>query len=399
MSRPKVNPVTRLGTSARIAALFPRSYEGSRARFRQNLDRIQQFWPDAQLVAHRISSPEGLTIDWIEASPLVSCERLLILTIGEHGIEAYVGSAVMQVLIDEFLHRLPTDETGLLLVHAINPWGMKYRRRVNSQNVDLNRNFIWVPDSTLDREAAYEPVFNPKYDYLSPFLNPQGVVSNRLICNLRFIYRLSRNLLRYGASTLGTYSRIGQYHDPRGIFYGGSQLQEETQVLMKLYRRQIQPFRQILHLDVHTGYGPRYQMGLVNSSLELRDSVGLANEFHYPLVMKANTDEFYNIQGDMIDFVYNLVYEEFPDKGLYATAFEFGTFGSSVLAALRDLRIMILENQLYWFGSRSKSPRAWIKREFEELYFPSEARWRAKAIADARRAFEGILRSEGYFEI
>ncbi|MGW8249613.1 MAG: DUF2817 domain-containing protein, partial [Anaerolineales bacterium] len=180
MSRPRINPAARLASSARIAALFPRSYEGSRARFRQNLDRVQQFWPDARLVSHRISSAEGLTIDWIEASPLASCERLLVLTIGQHGIEAYLGSAVMQVMIDEFLHRLPQQEIGLLLVHVINPWGMKYRRRVNSQNVDLNRNFVWKPGSGGDGESPYEPVFNPKYDRLSQLLNPQKPIRNRL---------------------------------------------------------------------------------------------------------------------------------------------------------------------------------------------------------------------------
>ena len=399
MSRPKVNPVARLNTSARIAALFPRSYEGSRARFRQNLDRVQQFWPDARLVAHRISSAESLTIDWIEANPLVSCEKLLVLTIGEHGIEAYLGSAVMQVLIDEFLHRLSKEETGLLLVHVINPWGMKYRRRVNSQNVDLNRNFLWAPGCGEDGNSSYEPVYNPLYDSLSQLLNPHSVVSNRLKSNLVFTYQLTRNLMRLGAAELGKYTRIGQYHDPRGIFYGGAQLQEESRVLMELYRRWIQPYRQLLHLDIHTGYGPRYQMGLVNSSFEPRSSADLAAEFHYPLVLKANTEEFYDIQGDMIDFIYSLVYEEFPDKGLYGTSFEFGTFGSSILAAIRDLRIMILENQMYWHGSQNKSTRAWIKREFEELYFPHELKWRAKAVADARRAFEGILRAEGYFEI
>jgi len=399
MSRPKVNPVARLNTSARIAALFPRSYEGSRARFRQNLDRVQQFWPDARLVAHRISSAESLTIDWIEANPLVSCEKLLVLTIGEHGIEAYLGSAVMQVLIDEFLHRLSKEETGLLLVHVINPWGMKYRRRVNNQNVDLNRNFLWAPGCGEDGDSSYEPVYNPRYDSLSQLLNPHSVVSNRLKSNLLFTYQLTRNLMRLGAAELGKYTRIGQYHDPRGIFYGGAQLQEESRVLMELYRRWIQPYRQILHLDIHTGFGPRYQMGLVNSSFEPRSSADLAAEFHYPLVLKANTEEFYDIQGDMIDFIYTLVYEEFPDKGLYGTSFEFGTFGSSILAAIRDLRIMILENQMYWHGSQNKSTRAWIKREFEELYFPHELKWRAKAVADARRAFEGILRAEGYFEI
>jgi hypothetical protein len=121
------------------------------------------------------------------------------LTIGEHGIEAYLGSAVMQVLIDEFLHRLPREETGLLLVHVINPWGMKYRRRVNSQNVDLNRNFVWMPGSGGDRETPYEPVFNPKYDSLSPFLNPQKPISGRLTSNYLFLPS-GRNLMRHGAA-------------------------------------------------------------------------------------------------------------------------------------------------------------------------------------------------------
>ena len=398
MAHSGINPVTRQGVSARIAALFPRSYEGSRARFRQNLDRVQQFWPDARLVAHRISSAEGLTIDWIEANPLVSCERLFILTIGEHGIEAYVGSAVMQVLIDEFLHRLPAETTGLLLVHAINPWGMKYRRRVNSQNVDLNRNFIWDAYECLDGEMSFEPAYNQDYDRLTSFLNPQKSVRSRLAGQIVFYLRLLRSLLRNGANTLRKYPTLGQYHDPRGIYFGGSQLQEETQVVMKLFRRQFQSFRQILHLDIHTGYGPRYQMSLVNSSIEPRESAWLANEFHYPSVMKANGEEFYEIQGDMIDYVYNLIYDEFPDKGLYATSLEFGTIGNSWLANLRDLRTLILENQLYWYGSYSSAARAWVKREFEELYFPSEGKWRTKAISDARRALEGILRAEGYFK-
>lgn len=398
MSRSYINSVTRQTASARIAALFPRSYEGSRARFRQNLDRVQQFWPEARLVAHRISSEEGLTIDWIEARPQSSCERLLILTTGEHGIEAYVGSAVLQVLIDEFLHRLHTETTGLLLVHALNPWGMKYRRRTNNQNVDLNRNFLWSENVPV-RETSYQPAYNPYYDSLSPLLNPQKPVRRRLISEAGFAYRLLRSLVTDGASVLRNYSVMGQYHEPRGIYYGGSQLQEETQVLVELLRSQIASYRQILLLDIHSGYGPRYQMSLVNSSIEPRESTSLAAELHYPAVLKSNTEEFYAIQGDMIDYVYHLVNEEYPDTGLYATAFEFGTYGNSWLAELRDLRVTILENQLYWYGSHSDKTRAWIRREYEQLYFPGEAKWRAKAIIDSRRAFEGILRAEGFFYI
>lgn len=396
MPRSNISPITHQGAASRIAALFPRSYEGSRARFRQNLDRVQQFWSSARLGAHRISSQEGLTIDWIQADPQTSCERILILTTGEHGIEAFVGSAVLQVLIDEYLPRLSPADTGLLLVHAINPWGMKYRRRVNSQNVDLNRNFIW---SEGRAEPAYDPAQNPAYRQLSSLLNPHNPVRHQITSTLSFAVRLISSLLRFGFDNLLNNIMVGQYHDPQGLFYGGSELQEEARVLVDLLREQISPYHQVLLIDIHTGFGPRYQMSLVNSTLEPRESAILMREFGYPNILKANTDDFYPIRGDLLDYVYNLVNTEFPDSGFFATTFEFGTYGGSFLAKLRDLRAMILENQLYWYGTLSNSARVWIQREFEELYFPSELKWRAKAIEDACRALEGILNAEGFFAV
>jgi len=397
MRRSKVNSIARQSSAARIAALFPRSYDGSRARFRQNLDRVQQFWPNARLLSHRISSEEGLTIDWIEASASGSCERVLILTTGEHGIEAYVGSAVMQVFIDELIHRLQPEFTGLVLVHAINPWGMKYRRRVNSQNVDLNRNFIWRDPDSVDQDNRYDPSFNETYTTLTSLLNPCKPARGWWMDNLSLATHCLRSVLSLSSSKVHESTLIGQYFDPRGLYYGGTEMQEETRVLVDIYRSQIEAYRQILLLDMHTGYGPRYQMSLVNSAHEVCDSDWFIRQFRYPLVVKANADEFYSIQGDMIDFIYNLVGEEYPDKGLYATSFEFGTFGDSIRASFRNLRAMVLENQLHWYGANNPSVQAWVRREFEELYFPAEEKWRAKCILDARQAFEGILRAEGFF--
>ena len=397
MRRSKVNSITRQSSAAKIAALFPRSYDGSRARFRQNLDRVQQFWPNAHLLSHSISSEEGLTIDWIEASALGSCERILILTTGEHGIEAYVGSAVMQVFVDELIHRLQPEITGLVLVHAINPWGMKYRRRVNSQNVDLNRNFIWASSDSADLDNRYDPSFNAIYAALTNWLNPCRPARGWWMDNLILAASLLRSVFSLSLSRVHESTLIGQYFDPRGLYYGGMEMQEETRVLMDLYRSQMESYRQILLLDMHTGYGPRYQMSLVNSAQESRESAWFTRQFRYPMIVKANAQEFYSIQGDMIDYIYSLIDEEYPDKGLYATSFEFGTFGSSPRAAFRNLRAMVLENQLHWYGATNPTVQAWVRREFEELYFPTEEKWRAKCILDARQAFEGILRAEGFF--
>lgn len=384
----------------RIPALFPRSYEGSRARFRRSLDKVRQFWPKARLKSYRLEGDEELTIDWIEADGLKRADLLLALTLGEHGIEGYVGSAILQVFLDEYLPRLKAERTGLLLVHAINPWGMKYWRRVNQANVDLNRNFLWEPELTGETpgdRADSTLVSNLDYDLLAGLLNPSGALRSLAGARLRVLVGLVRCLAALGVRRLTDAALMGQYHAPEGMYFGGASCQQETRLLMDLFRARFEPYAQILHLDMHTGYGPRYQMSLVNSPLEARSPDWFIEQVGYPLVLSSATSSFYQIQGDMIDFIYRLVQEEYPDKGLYATAFEFGTYGSSLLAGMRSLRTMILENQLHHYGTPKTGVRAAVEREFRELYFPQEARWQAKAVADARQALSGILSAEGFF--
>ncbi len=369
--------------------MFVESYEQSRERFHDSLEGIRARWPNARLERHRLSGEEDLTIDWIAADSLVEPARLLVFTTAEHGIEGYVGGAMLQLFLREFLPRLDAQRTGLLLVHAINPWGMKHRRRVNAANVDLNRNFV-------RDEKELDPSFNPDYDALRSFLNPQRQVRSLVTSNLAFFGGMLSHLLRMGGKRVQRAALVGQYRFPDHLAYGGSTLQEETRVLMGLYRQFMPRYGRIVHLDMHTGYGPRYQMTLVNSALEPRSSDEMARRFGYPRVAKANASEFYEIHGDMIDCVYWLAQSEFPDRPFYATSFEFGTLGDSLLDLLRSMRATILENQVYWHGARNPILRAYVARDFGELFNPAEEAWRSKAIADARQAFEGILHAEGF---
>ena len=147
---------------------------------------------------------------------------------------------------------------------------------------------------------------------------------------------------------------------------------------------------------MHTGYGPRYQMSLVNSALEVRTSQEFVEKFDYPLVVAANPEEFYAIRGDMIDYVYTLRRHEFPEKKMYATSFEFGTLGDGVKGQIGSPRTMMFENRLYWHGSVNDKLAERVKYDFEELFNPVATDWRAKAVADADQAFMGILKAEGY---
>src|SRR3954470_21464543 len=82
---------------------------------------------------------EDLTIDiaWFGSK---TPRRIFVHSSGLHGVEAFAGSAIQLQWLDEGIPA-PPDETAIVLVHALNPWGMAWLRRFNENNVDLNRNF------------------------------------------------------------------------------------------------------------------------------------------------------------------------------------------------------------------------------------------------------------------
>jgi hypothetical protein len=363
---------------------FPSSYEDSRESFRLSLSLLQSKWSQSRPDCYPLKEHPDLSIDWIWAEP-ANKENLVIISTGEHGIEGYVGAAMLKIFMEEFAPQLNPEKTGLLLIHAINPWGMKHRYRVNPNNVDLNRNFVLY--ELFDRAA------NPAYEALMPLLNPGRPVWNLGLENILFLGKTIKGLISPGQEKIKAATLVGQYRFDKGVYYGGNQLQEETKVLMSLYRQVLDRYQNIVQVDMHTGYGPRYQMTVLISPIDPIPSAEATTKFEYPLVQKINADEFYKINGDMSDYFYILRDTEFPSKKLFAGGFEFGTFGDSLFALIRSLRITILENQLRQFGAQNETIARAVRKEYGELFFPDEQRWREKALSDGRQALEGILRA------
>ena len=368
--------------------LFPQTYESSRERFRGYLPTVQKMWSKAELHQHTLSYDNNLTIDWIYSPAIEKNEKILVFTTGEHGVECYVGAAMLHKFVEEYMPNLDPRRTGILLVHAINPWGMKNHRRGNKNNIDLNRTFMLDPQ--------FDPAFNLAYDKIDGFLNPKSTLTNTFFNNLAYLFGLGWHVAKMGMRDFRYALLLGQYRNQKGLYYGGKEMPEETRTLMDLYNMALRDYDQVLHLDMHTGYGPRYQMSLVNSALDTGTSDYFEKRFNYPLVVAATADEFYAIRGDMIDYIYGLQQRDYPTKKLYATSFEFGTLGDTLYGLFQSPRVMIHENRAYWHGAANEQVHAEAKRGFEELFNPSAADWKEKAVKDAEQAFEGILKAEGY---
>jgi predicted deacylase len=365
---------------------IPASYEESREDFQALLEPIQRRWPSAALGQETLTG-SGLTVDWIQAEAAERPERVFILTTGLHGIEAYAGVYILQLFIEEFLPRLDEKTTGLLLVHAINPWGMQQRRRVNPDNIDLNRSFV---DET--RRAP-----NPDYERLAPLINPQRRLGSLPVEQARFLGGLGLKIWQMGTLRIKCGLLGGQYAHPRGLYFGGQSLPQESQLMMRLFREAFGRFGQVLHIDMHTGYGPPGQLTLVNSTREPRSGDVLRAAFGYEHIAAANPQEFYPINGDMVDWLYRLAQEEFPGKRFYSTTFEFGTLGDRLADHIRDMYAMVSENQMFHHGA-SEAARRVTRWRYEQLYLPDSPAWREAILAASRQALDGILKAEGFLE-
>ncbi|KAL9182926.1 hypothetical protein ACHAXT_004205 [Thalassiosira profunda] len=110
----------------------------------------------------------------------------IIHSSGTHGVEGYLGSAVQLRFLHELflenqnLHRSP-DNSGrvrkILLIHSVNPYGMRHHRRTNENNVDLNRNVL--DDETWSEVLKRDPNYVGAVDgdwTLNPFvpINEEG---------------------------------------------------------------------------------------------------------------------------------------------------------------------------------------------------------------------------------
>ncbi|NPA26215.1 MAG: DUF2817 domain-containing protein [Chloroflexi bacterium] len=359
---------------------FPRSLDAAWEQIRSWLEPLRQAWPNLQV--HEEILPHGTPWRWIYAPARRQPQRVLMLGAGLHGIEGHVGVAILDLFLREFAPHLDAAVTDLYLIPVANPWGMAHGRRVNANNVDLNRNF-------LADQQPFPRIDNPAYEKLYPFLNPQGPV--RRADRWRFWLRGLKAIAQAGGpSALRSASLQGQSQFPEGIFYTGQDIEPETHNLQRLISRAFQR-PQVLYIDIHTGYGPKHQLSIVVPEKEPRTNEELAQQLSYPHIDRVRSETFYRIQGDLGGYLMR----RGQALGVPTTylGFEFGTWGASLAAQLRSLRAMVLENQLHRFGAEDPSVAAWVRQEFRDLFFPQDPEWRRAAETQARQAFRGVLRA------
>src|SRR5271165_3144859 len=107
------------------------------------------------------TGPDGKTLflDTTAIGPRDAASALLLIS-GTHGVEGYFGSGVETGLIREGLAARAPKGLKIVILHALNPYGFAWDRRVNEDNADVNRNFVDHDD----------PPDNPAYAALAEWI-------------------------------------------------------------------------------------------------------------------------------------------------------------------------------------------------------------------------------------
>ena len=367
---------------------FLTTYDEVRAHLSDRVEALEAEGVAVEYNSYAIDESDGLYIDNIYLPSKSEKTNLIVLTTGVHGIEGYIGSAMLDVFFEEIYPTVDKDNTGILIVANVNPYGMKYMRRYNENNVDLNRNFIEDWDS-------FDLSSNKEYPKVEAFLQPEGKMGNAFWHEAGFYLSLAKEAIVSGAGTITDALLTGQYEYPEGVYYGGNGDEKSTAYLKGVFNDCLDSeYENIIHVDIHSGYGPRYNMVIFNSVQDPTSEEDSKNQIGYDYIIAQDSDDFYVTFGDTTDYFYRLAKSKNSDKTLYSTCFEFGTIGDGFFDSILSLKYTVDENRQHRFPTDNKITAEIVHQNYLELFYPTEAKWRTKTIEDFTTAFSGVLNAK-----
>ncbi|WP_439892188.1 M14 family metallopeptidase [Ralstonia sp. 25C] len=348
-----------------VAPFFAQTYDEARSKFlaaaeARGLHIERRLHPNAVGPAG-----EPLSIDTALFSP-PRAEALLIVTSGVHGVEGFCGSGCQVGLLhdDALFTALASARLALLLVHAVNPYGFAHLRRVNEDNVDLNRNHV---------DFAEAASANPAYLDVDPLLLPQTWPPSQADQAALQHYLATR-----GERALQDAATMGQYRVADGMFYGGTQACWSTRQLRETLSHHAVGFRRLVWIDLHTGLG-HYGHGekIFNSPdpAELERAVRTWGADVRPISAPGSVSSV--VKGELT----GLLYTQFPGVEKTCITLEFGT-----LAPMAVLQALRADHWLYRHPERGATQAAGIRQALRDAFYCDAPEWKGMVFAQMRMA-------------
>lgn len=355
---------------------FSRDYADARRRFTEAA-QAAGFTPERH-INPKSKGPGGeeLSTDVVRIGPKPA-EAVIFATSATHGVEGFCGSgAQVGWLVAGVYQELPRG-MALVLVHAINPHGFAHERRVNEDNVDLNRNF---------RDHTRPPPHNAAYAEIHELLlpadweGPAHKAADEAI--KRYIAERSEKIFQAAVST-------GQWEYPDGLFFGGSGPVWSNRLWRLLIREHAAGARRIVQLDFHTGLGAYGDCEVIFGPNKVKkEDLARARAWWGRVACTGDGD---SLSAEVQGVNSGAIAEEAPAAEVAAVALEYG-----VVPVMDTLGALRADHWLYSRGGGDiASPRGrQIKQQIRNAFYGETDDWKeriyAKGTEMLRQAIKGL---------
>jgi len=351
-------------------AFFSASYAEARGKFLAATESAGRFnephW-------HPLLGQEGerLAMDVVREGPR-EAERLLIISSACHGIEGFAGSGIQTGLLSDPSWHAAVQASGVavLYIHALNPYGFSWLRRVTQEGVDLNRNFHDF-HGALPHNPGYEEIATA----LVPAHWPPTAADEAVLRNYA---------AKHGERALQTAITGGQYAYELGLFYGGHAPTWSQVTLRHVLEEQGRGARQIGWIDLHTGLGPTGHGERIFAGRQDAQALARARSWWGPEVTSISDGS--SSSAPLLGLMWNVIFEACPAAAYTGIALEFGTVPlDAMIGALRAD---------HWLEAHPEAPAdqaAAIKQQMREAFYIDTPAWRQQLLEQAQTAARQAL--------
>jgi hypothetical protein len=281
-------------------------------------------------------------------------------------VEGYAGSSIQLAFLQELKRSPEQERPTIVLVHAVNPYGMKHYRRANENNVDINRNAI----DDFDKFRAKRDPNIAGYETFRELVSPSRAPT---IWDLTLGYWISSlsKIGKVGFTRMKELIVAGQYHHPEGFSFGGTKLQPSIKVLTNFIKERGYDSGNVFWIDVHTGLGKFGKDTLIferGDGMELQKWFKTSEHIVTPNVANKKALGGYDlVRGIVMSFLQGQ-----NPTGIYVMQ-EFGTIPPIFVG-----RSLILEMMIYQYGK--KSDMAFGRQLLQKSFYPQSFEWRTSIV-------------------
>ena len=328
-------------------------------------------------VEHPLTGPDGgaLRTDVARFGAVPGeAATVVLVSSGLHGVEGHAGSGLQHLLVDSGRLERLAPEVAVVLVHAVNPFGHAWSRRVDHENIDVNRNFI-------DGERPD----NPGYAALDAILNPVEFDPD----DVSFLDELLAWWAEVGDTVAFSTISGGQYSHPRGVQFGGTHASWSRGALETIWSQQLVGATDAVALDIHTGLGPLGRQTVFQTADADEPGAVAGAEWFRDWIYR--TDRSNPVDHGLL----GPGFDAWSGESLRSNTFvlEFGTHDPT-----QGITVFRADNWLHHHGDPTSPLGERIRSQMRDFFFVEDEAWRTEVAEQGldaiHRTLDGVERGD-----